>query len=114
MKLFIGIIFIVIVFGIYFWPFVSREKRCYDTAQTSVNDIGYYAAARGWDLKEVCTRRTNILESLEGCLQTATASSSFMKYSHTLVQMTLGFIQPYTKRLDIQKEEHASECVDVE
>ena len=112
MKGIILLIALSTIFGVLFAPYVSKEKQCYETAQVGVNDIGYNTSAKSWGLNEICKRRTNVLMDLEDCIQTATRSSTLMKYSHEVVRVFLSLIRPYTKGLYTLKEEHNLECID--
>lgn len=112
MKVVLALGIMSILFGVFFWPFVSKEKRCYETAQAGVNDIGYFSTSRSWDQKEVCMRRTDVLVNLEECLRVSTASSTLMKYTHVVVATALTVVRPYTKGIFTQKEEHNADCMD--
>ncbi len=108
-----GIIFLIVVcviFGILFAPHVMKEKQCYDIAAAGVNDLNYYTAAKAWDAKEVCRRRTVILTDLEDCVAQATGSGTLMRYGNGVVASMVSMVRPMSKGISTLKEDHNSEC----
>lgn len=110
MKGFIAILILLLAGIFVYYPFVSKEKACYDKAQKSYDDIGYTVAARGSGLDEQCRRRTDALLDLEDCVKQSTGSSVIAKYSNFAIEGMVSLIRPVAKGLYTLKSEHNAEC----
>lgn len=110
MKGIVLIILVLVVGIVVYYPYVSKEKLCYDTTQKAYDDIGYYEAARGLGTKDVCKRRTDALLDLEDCIKQSTGSSTIAKYSNFAIEGMVSLIRPVAKGLYTLKSEHNAEC----
>ncbi|OGG11882.1 hypothetical protein A2Z00_00325 [Candidatus Gottesmanbacteria bacterium RBG_13_45_10] len=115
MKIAIFLLFLGLVTVVLLFPFVMKEKACYEQSQVGLDFIGYSVPARGWDITEVCKRRVVVLGTLEECIHQATRSGGLLtKYTNGVVQGAVYIVRPLTKGFDTLKTEHNQECADYE
>lgn len=110
MKGFLFIAAIAVIGFFMYYPYVSREKSCYDNVQKSYNDIGYTIASRGLGVEDLCQKRTYALLDLEECVKNATGSGTVAKYSKPVIERMVSFVRPASKNLSTLKSEHNLEC----
>ncbi len=111
MRLFLVLIILIIASTSYLWPFVKREKACYDSASKLITDIQYFDASRGHNQEKVCDRRSAVLFDLEDCLIAATASGKYTRYMYPIIEGTVSLIRPVSQKVSSMKSEHNKECV---
>ena len=112
MKGFVILMLLVILGVLAYFPFVLREKKCYDTSKKSLDDIGYFTTARNWGVYDVCQKRFDTLLDLEICIQTATGTGVIARYSNGLIQGLVAMVRPVEKGLYTYKSEHNQECTE--
>lgn len=111
MKFWLAIFIIGIIVTVLFYPPVNKERICYESAQSSMNDIAASVISRGLSQEEQCGKTTDALWTLESCMQEATKSSMVANYANGTIQQLVSIIRPYAKSLWTQKVEHNQECV---
>lgn len=95
-----------------FYPYVVREKGCYDKAQVQINQINLNVPSKGWIISQVCESRWDTLMALEECLQQATDSAKINFNVNEIISRAVFVIRPFTKSLSRLKVEHNEECND--
>lgn len=105
------ILFIVLAAGIFYvWPYVGRQKACYEHAQTAIEDIQYNIVAKFWSGEMVCESKVAVLEQLESCLKQATSSGQFITQTYPIIDGAMSVVRPLSKGIFTLKSEHNLEC----
>lgn len=110
MKFVLVLIVMLSIGVLYVWPYVSKEKACYEKTEASIEDIQFSVPARGVSLEEVCERQAVVIEDLDECIKKATGSATFSKQFRPIISGIVNLIRPLTKGLDFYISEHNEEC----
>jgi hypothetical protein len=110
MKL--SVLFVLILGTIIFLvgPTIVSQKKCYDSAQTSVSDINSNAMMRGYGKQQVCENKFTVLSDLEICVQGTIGTDSLAPYKKIVADYIIPYIRPLTNTVKNQQNQHDAEC----
>lgn len=112
MKYIVGIIVLIIIAVVMVYPLVNSERLCYEKAQQLTDSIQVDVISRGITKQSVCEKRMDVLDSLESCVQAATASGTIADFAGDLIPRLVSVVRPYSNNVFTQKAAHNSECAD--
>ena len=97
MKLLLVCVIGILLGWMYLYQPAAKQKHCYDAAQTSITEIGYLTAARGWNLYDICQKRTDILLDLHDCIEKVSISSLVKNSMPSTVERIVSLLRPTAK-----------------
>ena len=110
MKFVVAVLIFVIAFIMYLWPFVSREKVCFENAQKMTADIQQTIVVQAFSRAAVCKSRAEVLEGLEQCIKQATISGLFTQYTYPIIEGAVSLVRPLGMGIFTLKSELSLEC----
>ena len=112
MKYIALLIFLLCGLIFYLFPYIKKERVCYDSAFEFVRRERINTPSRGTDLKEVCRARVEMIAVLKECSNTAETSNSVTGLFRSLIAYGASFDHPFSKNSKVFTADHNAQCVD--
>jgi hypothetical protein len=103
--LFCGLIF-------YLFPYVKKERICYDAAFEYVRRLRISVPSKGTDLKEVCRGRVEMIATLQECTGAVEKTNIVTGSFRQILRYAASFDHPFSNSFGPFTADHNTQCSD--